>query len=140
MREPADLVVGRRADVVRRKVGATAWAVLEALTARSEFIKGELTVVANVRETAAVVGLSKNAAHRAIRRLVQADIATPCQRRAGDGRYLTGRYRLTIPPDVLAVTPLSETATVPVTPHLPRPRRRRATDNTGQLDLLLDAG
>ena len=135
MPEPARLTIGPGADAVRRAVGPTAWAALEVLAARADTRHG--VVEANVRHTAAALGLSKNAAHRAIRRLVDAGLIAPTQRRATDGRYLTGEYRLTIPPDVLTVTSVTE----PVLPEsrANAPRRRRA-DRTGQLDLLLDAG
>lgn len=135
MREPARLTIGPGVDAVRRAVGPTAWAALEVLAARAD--TPHAVVEANVRLTAAALGLSKNAAHRAIRRLVDAGLVEPTQRRATDGRYLIGEYRLTIPPDVLAVAPITE-------PVLPEPRanplRRRRADRTGQLDLLLDAG
>lgn len=139
MREPARLVVGPGAGVVRRAVGPTAWAALEVLAERADTLDGHAFVAANVRYTATVLGLSKNAAHRAIRRLIDAGLAEPTQRRATDGRYLTGDYRLTIPPDVLTVELPTELGPAPVESRAITPRRRRA-DRSGQLDLLLDAG
>jgi DNA-binding IclR family transcriptional regulator len=134
VREPARLVVGPGAEAVRRAVGPTAWAALEALAARADSDSGHAVVTASVRHTATLLGLSKNAAHRAIRRLIDAGLVEPAQRRDTDGRYLTGDYRLTVPLDVLTVEPATEPAPTPV-----ESRRRRA-DRPGQLDLSLDAG
>lgn len=139
MREPARLVVGPGAEAVRRAVGPTAWAALEVLAERADARDGHAVVAANVRRTAIALGLSKNAAHRAIRRLVDAGLAAPTQHRATDGRYLASDYRLTIPPDVLTVEPATEPAPTPVASRTTTPRRRRA-DRSGQLDLLLDLG
>jgi hypothetical protein len=140
MHVPARLVVGPRADELRRVLGPAAWAALEVLAAGSEPVDGDTVVVAAVRETASILGLSKNATHRAVRRLVAAGLAVPDQRRADDGRYLTGRYRLTIPADVLTVTPATADRAPGSEPLPAAPRRRRAADRSGQLDLLLDAG
>jgi DNA-binding transcriptional ArsR family regulator len=139
MREPDRLVVGPGAEPVRRAIGPTAWAALEALAARADARSGHSVVAANVRHTANALGLSKNAAHRAIRRLIDAGLVEPTQRRAPDGRYLTGYYRLTFPPDVLTVELATKRAPSPVESRATTPRRRR-TDRTGQLDLPLDAG
>lgn len=139
MREPARLVVGPGAEAARRAVGPTAWAALEVLAARADAGSAHSVVAANVRHTATVLGLSKNAAHRAIRRLIDAGLVAPRQRRAPDGRYLTGDYRLTIPSDVLTVEPAAELGPAPVESRAVAQRRRRA-DRTGQLDLLLDVG
>ena len=138
---PARLVIGRAADDVRRAVGPTAWAALEVLTARSARAEEEQRVTASVRQVASALGLSKNAAHRAIRRLVEARLAVPAQPRAIDGRYVTGVYRLTIPADVLRVEAASDRATaIEATPR-PRPPCRPRRDDRGiQLELLTDAG
>jgi hypothetical protein len=139
MREPARLVVGPGADGVRRAVGPTAWVALEVLAARAGAGSGRSVVAASVRHTATALGLSKNATHRAIRRLIDAGLVEPTQQRSPDGRYLTGNYWLTIPPDVLTVEPAAELAPTPAESRAITPRRRRA-DRSGQLDLLLDAG
>lgn len=139
MSEPDRLILGPGAAAVRRALGPTAWAVLEVLAARAEPLGGHAVVAANVRDTAAALGLSKNAAHRAIRRLIHAGLVEPTQHRATDGRYLTGRYRLTIPTDVVTIEPATEPAPIPAESHAATRRRRRA-DRSGQLDLLLDAG
>jgi hypothetical protein len=126
VREPARLVVGPGAEVVRRAVGPTAWAALEVLAARVDTRAGQFVVAANVRGTAIALGLSKNAAHRAIRRLVDTGLAAPTQHRATDGRYLTGDYQLTIPPDVLTVESATGPTPAPVESPASAARRRRA--------------
>jgi len=140
MHAPARLVVGPGADDLRRVLGPAAWAALEVLAARAEVLDGHAVVVASVRDTASMLGLSKNAAHRAVRRLVAAGLVAPDQRRDDDGRYLTVRYRLTIPADVLTVTPATADRAPDAEPLPSKSRRRRSASQSGQLDLLLDAG
>jgi len=96
-------------------------------------------VVAAVSDVAERLGLSKNAAHRAIRRLVEAGLVAPIQERAIDGRFLAGAYRLDVRPDVLHRTSgephLSTDDTSPTTRRTAHTRRRRADDGA-QLTLL----
>lgn len=99
MTPTARLVLGEGAAVMRRQLGPTSWAALEVLVALSD--DGACRVVATVRDVAEELGLSKNAAHRAIRRLVDACLIAPTQERATDGRFVAGAYRLDVEPDVL---------------------------------------
>ncbi len=95
------LVVGDGAATIRREVGATSWAALEELAARDSDSSLDGLVSASVRDIADALGVSKNAAHRAIRRLVDAGLVAPIQQRSTDGRFLAGTYRLPVPTGVL---------------------------------------
>lgn len=121
---------------MRRAVGPASWAALEVMTARSINRGGDRGVAVSVREVAAALALSKNAAHRAIRRLVDCGVAVAVQHRADDGRFLSGVYRLTLPADVLRVEKVEpqhdSTSNRPV-----RARRTPKHSERGmQLDLL----
>lgn len=132
----ARLVLGEGANAVRREVGPTSWAALEALVALGD---GDGRAVASVRHVADELGISKNAAHRAIRRLVDAGLVTPLQERSTDGRFLTGSYGLEVPADALRCVPVEPTSPAPVTKRTSRrstPTCGHSTDETTQLSLL----
>jgi DNA-binding transcriptional MocR family regulator len=130
------LVLGERATEARRQVGPSAWAALEVLAAAAD---DDGRAVGSIRDIAAELGVSKNAAHRALRRLVEAGLVAPVQTRSGGGCFETGAYRLDLPADVLhrAAAPCASASTVGQ--PAPRPTRasRRRTAATGdQLSLL----
>jgi DNA-binding IclR family transcriptional regulator len=100
---------------------------------------GDGPAVASVRHVADELGISKNAAHRAIRRLVDAGIVSPLQERSPEGRFLTGSYRLEVPADALQRVPVEPTPTAPTVKRTSRrspATRRHSTDDTTQLSLL----
>lgn len=97
------VALGEGAAAVRRQVGPSAWAALEQLMVSTPVgAAGTHVVAASVRDVAAGLGISKNAAHRAMRRLTEVGMISPSQDRSTDGRFVAGTYRLTIPADVLA--------------------------------------
>lgn len=128
------VLVGPGAASVRRTVGPTAWAALETLVDSSSVGAGGLVVTTSVRELAAVLGVSKNTAHRAMRRLAAAGVVVAHQSRSLDGRFTRGTYLVVVPSDVLQ--PLNTEPVAPVMASRRTPRRRAAT---GQLDLLASA-
>lgn len=130
------LVVGEAAVAVRRQLGPTAWAALEALVASGEASADH--VPSSVRRTAEVLGISKNAAHRAVRTLVEAGLAEPLQQRTTSGRFLAGIYRLQVPTDVLRrIDPPSNSGTGPARPTGRSTANRRSDrDDASQLTLL----
>jgi hypothetical protein len=97
------VTVGWRAGEVRRRVGPTAWCALEILTA--SVIEGHggdgLRAQASVRSVAAELGVSKNAAHRALRVLCASGFIVAAQRRSSDGRFEIGIYDLAIPAQII---------------------------------------
>jgi DNA-binding IclR family transcriptional regulator len=136
MSGPARLVLGEGANAVRRQVGPISWAALEVLVALGD---GDGRAVASVRYVADELGISKNAGHRAIRRLVDAGLAFPLQERSTDGRFLVGSYRLEVPIHALQRVPVEPTSTAPIAKRTSRrstATRRHPTDDPTQLSLL----
>ena len=136
MSASAPLVVGERAAAVRRQVGPASWAALEVFVALGD---GDDRAVASVRHVADEIGISKNAAHRAIRRLVDAGFVAPLQPRSTDGRFLVGTYRLAIPVDALHRITVETASVARDAKRLPRrssSTRRHPGDDTTQLSLL----
>jgi DNA-binding IclR family transcriptional regulator len=136
-------VVGGGADAVRRSLGPTSWAALEILVAGAVEIDERQIVNASVRNVADALGISKNAVHRAIRRLVDNQLVAPAQSRSTDGRFLPGTYCLTVPADALhrateepASTTRATTRTNRRTNHRTNSTRRQHTDDATQLSLL----
>lgn len=132
----ARLALGEGANAVRRRVGPTSWAALEVL---AELGDDHGRAVASVRHVADELGISKNAAHRAIRRLVDADVVRPHQERSLDGRFLIGSYRLEVPADALQRVAVEPTSAAPIAKRTSRrsaATRRHAADDTAQLSLL----
>jgi len=129
------LIVGESAAVVRRRLGATSWVALEEMMSRDTMTRTDAPVVASVRDVADALGVSKNAAHRAIRRLIDAGLVTPVQSRSTDGRFLAGAYRLTVPDDVLHLD-THRVTTARTTHQRSTHSRRHHTDDTTQLSLL----
>lgn len=132
----ARLVLGQGANDVRREVGPTSWAALEVL---AELGDGDGRAVASVRHVADELGISKNAAHRAIRRLVDAGVVRPHQERSPNGRFLIGSYRLEVPVDALQRVPVEPSSCAPIPKRTTRrsaATRRHSADDTTQLSLL----
>lgn len=87
------------------------------------------------RDLAVALGVTRKAAHRAVRRLIDAGLAAPFQERSGDGRFMTGCYRLVITVDVLLI---DGPPTRPSTPSEHRSERcaHRPCADCQQLSLL----
>jgi len=129
-------VLGERAAAARRSLGPTSWATLEVLTTHA--LDGAC-VVASVRFVADELGVARNTAHRAMRRLVGAGIAVPTQERSSDGRFVAGAYRLAIDPDVIRAEPIDSSPAASTSPARARHARPRVGVGT-QLDLLASCG
>lgn len=137
--DPAELTLGASAPWVRRNVGPVAWAVLEAL-AEHAVVDGTTTMsYRSVRDIAADLHLANDTVARALRRLADHGLAQYRADRSATGRFATGHYLLTLPPEVLTAT----TTTAPTPPNdrptsPPSPittRRTKPTEHQ-QLDLL----
>jgi hypothetical protein len=90
------VTVGPEAGEVRRRVGPMAWCALEVLAASSIAGHGDdgLWAEASVRSVAAELGVSKNAAHRALHVLFMSGLVVATQRRNSGGRFEIGTYDL----------------------------------------------
>jgi len=83
------IVVHPTAAAFRRDVGVQAWSALEVLVA-STHDSDPNTVTASVRALAVELGMSKNAAARALAALTAAGLVSPRQHRASSGAFDTG--------------------------------------------------
>jgi DNA-binding transcriptional MocR family regulator len=115
---------------LRRRLGPTAWFVLEELLSASRGEAARCRSTATVRSLAADLGFSKDTVARALARLSEVGIVVAEQQRAPAGTFATGSYRITIP-DGISLAP-----TDAPTPSTARPRAARPTGS--QLALSLD--
>ena len=86
------IVVGAASSELRRALGPTSWVVLEELLLRSHGTTDECVACVSVRSLAASLGLAKDTAARAIRRLRDAGLVTVAQQRTEAGIFDTGSY------------------------------------------------
>ena len=137
--DPTNLTIGASAPWVRRNVGPVAWAVLEAL-AEHAVIDGTTTMsYRSVRDLAADLHLANDTVARALRRLADHGFARHRSDRSTTGRFATGHYLLTLPPDVLTpslTNPPSPPTNPPTSPRNPTTTPRRQPTEHQQLDLL----
>ena len=100
------IVVGAASSELRRALGPTSWAVLEEMLLRSHGTTDECVACVSVRSLAASLGLAKDTAARAIRRLRDCGFVTVAQRRTDAGIFDTGTYVIALPEGVtLIVSP-----------------------------------
>ena len=124
------IIVSPHARELRRRLGPTAWAVLEEVLSVSRGDADECHSTATVRSLAADLGLSKDTVARALARMSAAGIVVGEQDRAPAGTFAAGRYRIFIPDGIALAQPAAPT----VASH--RPRAARVTSS--QLALSLD--
>ena len=91
------VVVGAAASELRRTLGPTSWMVLEELLVRSTGPADACVAQVSVRALAASLGLAKDTAGRAIRRLRYAGLVTVAQQRTDSGIFDTGTYLIAVP-------------------------------------------
>jgi DNA-binding IclR family transcriptional regulator len=128
------LTLGEAAAWLRRSVGPVAWSVLEAVAEHCE-PDGERTVsYRSVRELAAELRLANDTVARALRKLGDAGLVRHESDRAVSGRFGSGRYVLSLPPNVF------ELATDPEHPSRPKSAAKAhpRSSSPEQLALLAD--
>ena len=123
------VVVGAASSDLRRTLGPTSWVVLEELLLRSSGTADECVACVSVRSLAASLGLAKDTAARAIRRLRDTGLVTVAQQRTKAGIFDTGTYVIAMPEGV------SLTASPPATPQ---PRARVGRRDFSQLSLAIE--
>ena len=127
MTEPTTLMLGANAGDLRRRVGPVAWVVLETICATANEADNRLVARSSVRDLAREVGLSRNTAARAVRRLVGAGVLTVEQDRAEHGTFGRSTYRLSLPSNTIATSREPQLITTPtVDARRPRVAPRRA--------------
>jgi len=124
------LLFGAAAADVRRRVGPTAWVVLEATVARAEADGGVITSVVSARSLAAELGLAKNTTARALSVLRLAGLLVAVQPRDCRGTFAAGSYRVHLPANSL------EHASAVASPVFSSRTRRITPIAVAQLSLL----
>ena len=129
--EPRPIVVDGRARGLRRRLGPTAWVVLEEVLSGSHGFADACHSTATVRTLAAELGMSKDTVARAMVRLRDAGVVVASQTRTPAGAFGIGTYRIVVP-DGIALDHRRVPESVP-------PTSRRAVPTTAaQLALGLD--
>ena len=132
MTDRRSVVVGPRAAALRRRLGSTAWVVLEQLLANSAGQGGCCRACVSVRTLAAELAMSKDTVARALARLRSAGIVSADQARSAAGRFTVGSYVIAVPDGIA----FDDTHHAPTTSST---RPQRASRHLGsQLALVLD--
>ena len=105
--EPAlpSVVVAGAASELRRALGPTSWIVLEELLLHSTGPADACVARVSVRALAASLGLAKDTAGRAIRRLRDTGLVTVAQQRTDGGIFDTGTYLIAVPDCITLTAP-----------------------------------
>ena len=104
--------------------------MLEELLLCSHGTTDECVACVSVRSLAASLGLAKDTAARAIRRLRDAGLVTVAQQRTEAGIFDTGSYVIAIPNGVAVTAPA---------PAAPQPRARVGRRESSQLSLAIES-
>lgn len=97
------IVVGAASSDLRRALGPTSWVVLEELLLRSHGTTDERVACVSVRSLAASLGVAKDTAAPAIRRLRDTGLVTVGQQRTDAGIFDTGTYVIALPDGVTLI-------------------------------------
>ena len=124
------IVVGAASRDLRRALGPTSWVVLEELLLRSSGTADECVACVSVRSLAASLGLAKDTAARAIRRLRDSGLVAVAQPRTDAGLFDTGTYVIAMPEGVTLVAP---------PPAAPHSRARIGRRDSSQLSLAIES-
>ena len=140
------VLLGDAARALRRSLGPVAWAVLEDLATEAQLNEHVCVVETNVRRVAGNVGISKDTAARALRRLINAGLVTRAPSRRGErGEFATISYEIHLDrtAGITTAAPSSETTTIAdahILRETPTPARRRPRDiDAAQVSLFDEA-
>jgi hypothetical protein len=125
-------VVGPRVTGLRRRLGPTAWVVLEQLLASSTGPTGGCRACVSVRSLAVELGMSKDTVARALARLRLMGTVALEQPRSATGTFAAGSYVITVPDGIA----FDDAERCPTKSPIPRDRASRC--NGSQLALVLD--
>ena len=102
-RSPRTLLLGSSSIALRRMLGPTAWIVLEEIALRSTVVGERRVARVSIRTIAGSLGIAKDTAARAVRRLRAAGVVTGVQQRTAAGVFDTGVYVICVAPEIIAV-------------------------------------
>lgn len=119
-------LISRPALASIRRLGTTAWVVLELLTLEAADADGALVARTSARSIAEAVSVSKDTAAGALRRLADAGLVERRPQHRTSGRFGAGGYVLHLPAGLAtAVRRSDETPPVPAPADRARPRPTR---------------
>ncbi|MEO8265758.1 MAG: hypothetical protein ABI706_09650 [Ilumatobacteraceae bacterium] len=124
------IVVAFEGSALRRDLGPTSLMMLEELLLRSTGPADACVARVSIRALAASLGLAKDTAGRAIRRLRDAGLVRAAQQRTVAGSFDTGTYRIAVP-DCISLT-------APTAAEL-QPHRRSIRRDSSQLSLAIES-
>jgi len=124
------VVLGGEASRLRRRLGPTAWAVLEELVTHADGPAERCEATSTTRSLSGDLGLSKDAVARALLRLRRAGIISATQLRTSAGTFTNGSYHIAVPGCIVIDANADTTS-----PKSPQHATRR---NGSQLALSLD--
>lgn len=124
------VVIGGGAGELRRRLGPTAWVVLEEMLLASTPSAGARVARVSARSLGRSVGIAKNTAARAISRLRLAGVVEAVQSRTLSGVFDTVSYVIAVPEHIVVL------ASVPTASP---PRTRVAQGVCAQLSLAIQS-
>jgi hypothetical protein len=130
------ILLDASANGERRRLGPTAWTVLEELLAQSVGAGPRCDAVTTTRALAADLGLSKDTVARALQTLRQCHLVDVAQDRTSAGTFASGHYLITVPDGITLpdATTTAASTRLRATSADSRARRRAVS----QLALTLD--
>ena len=131
------VVLGPAAHVLRRRVGATAWMVLEEMLEQSD-ADGRVTAV-SVRSLSASIGVAKDTVHRALTRLRDLGVIEAHQARTAAGGFAAGGYRLSVPAACLSIVGAASPCAPASAPEASCRRAPSGSRASDQLALVFEA-
>lgn len=135
----AALVISHAAVATIRRLGTTAWVVLEVLTLEAVADDSALVARTSARSIAESVSVSKDTAAGALRRLADAGVVERRPQNRSGGRFGSGGYVLHLPAGLATAVRLADEAppvSAPADRARPRPTRPSRPQRHDQLTLL----
>jgi hypothetical protein len=133
------VLLGPAAHVLRRRVGATAWMVLEEMLEQSDIDADGLIAAVSVRSLAASLGVAKDTVHRATTLLRDLGVIDPHQARTSSGGFAAGGYRLSIPTACLSILDAPSSSPSASSAKASRRRAPAASRASDQLSLVFES-
>lgn len=134
-RDGRSVVVGPGTTELMRRLGPTAWTVLQELLVRSTGEAAHCRATASVRSLASDLGLAKDTVARALGRLRRVGLLTAEQPRSPAGAFVAGSYVIAVPDTIVFEIDAADLRPADV---IQRHHPRRSEDGD-QLALALDA-
>jgi hypothetical protein len=138
------VVIDSASSELRRQLGPMAWTVLEEMLLGSADTAGECIARVSVRRLASSLGIAKDTAARAVRRLRAAGLLAVSQPRTDRGAFDAGNYVIKIPDCITFIassTPIAMSSPVATSSPVASPptRARVGRRDSSQLSLAIES-